>query len=83
MPRDERRRAEGTSELLRERFGLTRAEAGVAVLVVDGLSYSEIGERLSISPHTVHTHVKEIHRKLDVHSNGRAAALIRRVEEMD
>ena len=76
----EKRRADGTVELLRERFGLTLSEASVAMLVADGLMYAEIAERLAISPHTVHTHVKEVHRKLDVHSNGRAAALIRELE---
>ena len=30
---------------------------------------------------TVHTHIKEIHKKLDVHSNGPAAALIRGLEK--
>ncbi len=79
----EKRRADGTTDLLRQRFGVTAAEASVAILVSEGLTYGEIAERLAISPHTVHTHVKEIHRKLDVHSNGRAAALIRKVEDAE
>ena len=84
MPnKTDKQRAAGTADLLRERFRLTPAEASVAVLVADGLMYAEIAERLSISPHTVHTHVKEVHRKLDVHSNGRAAALIRGLGEKE
>jgi len=79
----ELRRASGTAELVRARFGLTATETRVAVLVADGLMYAEIAEALSISPHTVHTHVKEIHRKLQVHSNGRAAVLIRNLEERE
>ena len=78
-----RRRVDGTQELLRQRFGLTPSEASVAMLVADGLMYSEIAERLAISPHTVHTHIKEVHRKLEVHSNGRAAALIRGLGRVD
>jgi DNA-binding CsgD family transcriptional regulator len=62
---------------LRKRFGLTPAEARVAIILADGFSYAEIAERLSVSPHTVHTHIKEIHQKLGVHTNGRAAAVIR------
>jgi DNA-binding CsgD family transcriptional regulator len=31
-----------------------------------------VGEVLSISPHTVVTHVKKIYRKLAVHSRGEA-----------
>jgi DNA-binding CsgD family transcriptional regulator len=65
------------SDRLRKRFGLTPAEVRVALILADGFSYAEIAHRLSISPHTVHTHIKEIHQKLGVHTNGRAAALIR------
>jgi DNA-binding CsgD family transcriptional regulator len=74
------RRGKGTPGLLKARFGLTSAETRVALLVANGLSYAEIAGELGISSHTVHTHVKEIHRKLAVHSNGRAAALIRGLE---
>lgn len=68
------------SARLRKRFGLTPGETRVALILADGFSYAEIARRLSISVHTVHTHVKEIHQKLGVHSNGRAAAIIRRLE---
>jgi DNA-binding CsgD family transcriptional regulator len=68
------------SARLRARFGLTPAEIRVAVVLAEGLSYAEIAKRLSISVHTVHTHVKEIHQKLEVPTNGRAAAIIRRLE---
>ena len=68
------------SEELRARFALTDGEIRVAVVLAEGLSYAEIAERLSVSIHTVHTHLKEIHRKLGVHSNGRAAALIRKLD---
>ena len=71
------------ANLLHFRYGLTPGETRVAILVADGLSYADIAGRLRISTHTVHTHVKEIHRKLDVHSNGRAAALNRRLAELE
>lgn len=73
--------AESRRERLRSKFGLTPGESRVALLVAEGLTYAEIADRLCISTHTVHTHVKEIHRKFDVHSNGRAAALIHSLEE--
>ncbi|HTY40330.1 MAG TPA: helix-turn-helix transcriptional regulator [Thermoanaerobaculia bacterium] len=75
-----RKGATSTPNLLRSRFGLTVGETRVAILVADGLSYAEIATRLRISIHTVHTHIKEIHQKLDVHSNGKAAAVIRGLE---
>jgi DNA-binding CsgD family transcriptional regulator len=68
------------ASLLRIRFRLTSAEARVGLLVMDGFSYAEIAERLSVSPSTVHTYIKEIHRKLDVLSRARAAAMIHELE---
>lgn len=66
-------------ERLRKRFGFTRTEAEVAGALVEGLSYSEIAEKLGVSYHTVHTHVKAIHQKAGVSTNGRLTALIRDV----
>ncbi len=66
---------------LRRRFSFTRAEASVALLLAEGLSYAEIAERLRVSYHTVHTHVKAIHQKARVKSNGRLLALILSMED--
>jgi len=68
---------------LRERFGLTQMETVVACAIADGLTYAEIAERLTVSYHTVHSHVKAIHAKARVKSNGRFLALIRRLEERE
>jgi DNA-binding CsgD family transcriptional regulator len=62
---------------LRRLYSLTASEARVAILLTEGLSYAEAAERLGVSYHTVHTHVKAIHEKADVRSNGRLLALIR------
>ena len=43
--------------------------------VSEGFLYKEIGERLGISPHTVHTHIKNIYGKL--HATNRQHALRR------
>jgi DNA-binding CsgD family transcriptional regulator len=64
-------------ERLRARFGFTKTEAEVAVALVEGLSYCEIAEKLGISYHTVHTHVKAIHTKAGVATTGQLTALIR------
>jgi DNA-binding CsgD family transcriptional regulator len=68
---------------LRERFELTRMEAVVACAIADGLTYGEIAERLAVSYHTVHSHVKAIHAKARVKTNGRLLALVRRLEERE
>lgn len=47
---------------------LTETERAVAALVAEGLSNPQIGERLFLSRHTVHTHVSHIFAKLGVSS---------------
>jgi len=47
-----------------QQFLLTQRETEVVKRVEEGLTYKEIGERLSISTHTVHTHIKNIYEKL-------------------
>lgn len=47
---------------------LTPSEASVAQLVADGLSNSEIAERLFVSKKTVETHLGRVFRKLDARS---------------
>ncbi len=64
---DEPHRASTTVEL-------TPREREVIRLLCDGLSTDEIAARLSISPHTTTTHVRNILRKLEV--NSRADAIV-------
>ena len=52
---------------------LTPREAAVLGQLARGCSYSEIAVELGVSPHTVASHVKNLYRKLGVHS-ARAAA---------
>ncbi len=51
---------------------LTPREIDLLKLTAKGLSFNSIGELLDISPHTVVAHVKNIYRKLAVHSRGEA-----------
>jgi len=52
---------------------LTRREKDVIQLIAKGLSYNEIAQVLIMSTHTVTTHIKNIYKKLSVHSRGEAA----------
>jgi predicted ATPase/class 3 adenylate cyclase/DNA-binding CsgD family transcriptional regulator len=52
--------------------GLTRREVEVLRLIAQGLTDAQVAERLVISAHTVHAHLRAIYGKLDVTS--RAAA---------
>ncbi len=47
---------------------LTFREAEVLRLLAAGHTYVQVGEQLHVSPNTVATHVKNIYRKLGVHS---------------
>lgn len=47
---------------------LSPAELQVLRLVYDGLTEEAIGERLRLSPHTIHTHVRNAYARLDIHS---------------
>jgi DNA-binding NarL/FixJ family response regulator len=52
--------------------GLSARESEVLSLIAKGFSFTEIARLLTISPHTVTTHVKRIYQKLAVHSRGEA-----------
>lgn len=45
---------------------LTKTESTIVDLLIEGLSRKEIANQLSISLHTVHTHVKNIYKKVGV-----------------
>jgi two-component system, NarL family, response regulator LiaR len=55
-------------------LGLTPRERDVLRLLVEGLTNQQIAERLVVSEHTVHRHVTNILRKLDLPSRTAAAA---------
>lgn len=53
-------------DALRERFGLTRQQARVALLLAARRSTAEIAEALFISPHTVRRHTEQVFERLGV-----------------
>lgn len=50
------------------KYELTAKELEVLSLLVDGLSYKMMGEKMSVTYGTIHSHVKSIYRKLHVAS---------------
>lgn len=67
------RQAEGPSPPCSD-GGLTRRELEVLRLIAEGLTNRGIAERLFLSEHTIHRHVANILRKLDLSSRAAAAA---------
>lgn len=51
---------------------LSERETEILVMIAKGLSFTEIGDYLKISSHTVTAHVRKIYKKLSVHSRGEA-----------
>ena len=61
------------------RSSLTSRERDVLLLLSRGCTYSEIGEKLGISVHTVTSHIKKSYRRLGAHS---AAEAVTRAAEL-
>jgi len=57
-----------------EQYLLSHRETEIVKEVENGLSYKDIAAKLGISPHTVHTHIKNIYEKL--HAKDRQGALV-------
>jgi DNA-binding NarL/FixJ family response regulator len=68
---DELKRSARTSSG-NEKVAMTTRELQVIKALVDGLKDREIAESLNISEHTVHSHVKNVFRKLKVSSRSQA-----------
>jgi DNA-binding NarL/FixJ family response regulator len=51
---------------------LSTRETEILDLLYKGLNFIEIAEKLFISPHTVHTHIKKIYTKLHVNTRSQA-----------
>lgn len=47
---------------------LSRAERPVMALVYEGLNETAIGDRLRLSPLTIHTHIRNAYSRLGIHS---------------
>ena len=57
-----------------EQYLLSHRETEIVKEIENGLTYKDIAAKLSISPHTVHTHIKNIYEKL--HAKDRQGALV-------
>ena len=57
-------------------YGLTMREAQIAQMAADGMSSTEVGDTLTISPWSVKNHLKNIYRKTGVNSRASLAWMI-------
>ncbi len=63
---------------LRRRFGLSRREAEVALLLAQGGRNTQVAARLGISPHTARHHTEMVLAKLGIRSRAEVAAALGR-----
>jgi DNA-binding NarL/FixJ family response regulator len=56
-------------------FCLSERELVVVSYLVKGKTYSEIAEIIFLSPHTVKTHIKNIYKKMNVHTRAEVVKL--------
>jgi DNA-binding CsgD family transcriptional regulator len=64
---------------LRERYGLTEQEAGIAIQLAEGLSVNEIADKRGRSVHTIRNQIKAVMGKLGVN---RQASIIKLVSSL-
>jgi len=57
-----------------EYIKLSEKEKEVLKYLVDGMSYKMIADKVNVSFHTIHSHIKNIYEKLHVNSKGEAVA---------
>ena len=57
-----------------EQYLLSHRETAIVREIENGLTYKDIAAKFNISPHTVHTHIKNIYEKL--HAKDRQGALV-------
>jgi DNA-binding NarL/FixJ family response regulator len=60
-------------------YNLTDREKDILILLVDGLEYKEIAQKLGLSPNTVRNNISKIYGKLHVSSRMQAAKVIKRL----
>jgi DNA-binding CsgD family transcriptional regulator/PAS domain-containing protein len=76
--RDPEASGPGASETLRELFGLTRAEAAIAVAIGEGQSLDRIAATFGVGLGTVRTHLKRTLAKTSTSRQGALASLVAR-----
>lgn len=63
-------------EALRQKLGLTAAEARVALLLAQGATYRSLAEQIGVAEETVRSHVKSIYSKTKINQKAKLTQTI-------
>jgi DNA-binding CsgD family transcriptional regulator len=64
------------ADILRQLYGLTNAEANLALLILEGMSVEEAADHQGVSKNTVKTHLKSLYAKTGVSKQTRLVRLL-------
>ncbi|MDP4147398.1 MAG: helix-turn-helix transcriptional regulator [Bacillota bacterium] len=65
----------------KQKYDITEKQSEVIELILEGVTYKQIAEKLFISPKTVDNHIQSIYKKLNVNSKMQLSHLIRSNEK--
>lgn len=61
----------------KQKYDITEKQTEIIELIIRGLTYKEIAEKLFISPKTVDNHVQNIYKKLNINSKMQLSHFVR------
>ena len=69
------------TDYFKQKYDITEKQSEIIELIIEGVTYKQIAEKLFISPKTVDNHVQNIYKKLNVNSKMQLSHFVRSNEK--
>lgn len=69
------------TDYFKQEYDITEKQSEIIELIIEGVTYKQIAERLFISPKTVDNHIQNIYKKLNVNSKMQLSNFVRSNEK--
>lgn len=69
------------TDYFKQKYDITEKQSKIIELIIEGVTYKQIAEKLFISPKTVDNHVQNIYKKLNVNSKMQLSHFVRSNEK--
>lgn len=69
------------TDYFKQKYDITEKQSEIIELMIEGITYKQIAEKLFISPKTVDNHVQNIYKKLNVNSKMQLSHFVRSNEK--